>query len=153
MAEKYWLRLDHEGLGMPLPAVYVPTDHLPPKWPLKRRFVHVLNRDENADLPIVAGLAADIADPAGMQLLAVETATSGAQRHAAVVTASSVTTLATGRYTEPSTRVWREQAYAGRLLIVVLGRPPVHASTTPLELLFTPGSRMGVVPLVANQVP
>ncbi|MFI6132686.1 hypothetical protein [Micromonospora sp. NPDC051141] len=153
MAEKYWLRLDHEGLGMPLPAVYVPTGHLPPRWPLEQHFVDVLNHDENADLPIVAGLAADIADPAGMQLLAVETAASGAQRHAAVVDACSVTAVATGRYTEPSTRDWREQAYAGRLLIVVLGHLLVQASTTPLELLFTPGSRMGVVALVANQVP
>lgn len=71
---RYWLRLDHEGLGMPLPAVYMPRACLPATWPLEHDFVGVLNRDENADLLVIAGLALDIADPAGGHLLAVTAA-------------------------------------------------------------------------------
>jgi hypothetical protein len=55
-----------------------------------------------------------------------------------------------GCYTEPSTRAWREEAYAKRMIIVILGRPLVEPGvTTPFEMMFTEGSRIGVVPLVA----
>jgi hypothetical protein len=154
---RYWLRLDHAGLGMPVPAVYVPLQHLPPALQLKRRFVDVVHRDEGADLPIVAGLAADIGDPGGMQLYAVQ---HGPKQDpgALIVTATSATEVASGHYTEvasghytePAPRAWREEAYAARMIILVLGRPSVDRETvTPFELLFTKGSRIGVVPLVA----
>jgi hypothetical protein len=63
---QYWLRLNHERLGMPLPAVYVPTTDLPPRWPVEYRFVDRVHRDEDADLPVITDLAVDIADPAGI---------------------------------------------------------------------------------------
>jgi hypothetical protein len=70
-------------------------------------------------------------------------------RWARTLIASSAKLVASGHYTEPSTEAWRKQAYAGGLVIVVLGRTPVQPSTTPFELLFSAASRMGVIPLVA----
>ena len=145
---RYWLRLDHQGLEMPLPAVYVPRACLPATWPFEHHFVDVIGRDEKADLPVIAGLALDITDPAGGHLVAVET-TPDAKNGARTLTASSVTEVASGYYADPSTRAWREQAYTGGLIIIVIGRTPGHPSATPYEVLFSPGSRMGVLPLVA----
>lgn len=63
-----------------------------------------------------------------------------------------MTVVASGHYTEPATRAWREEAFAKRMIIVVLGQSSVERETvTPFELLFAKGSRIGVVPLVTPQ--
>lgn len=145
-----WLVLPHSGLGMPLPALYVPRVSLPAGWPVLGQFVDSLDRDEKADMPVIRGAALDVRHPAEVALLAVEL--DGADKAAPLVVAEFAE-VASGRLVEPSTAAWRQEAFAKRTVIVAVGAADVDRPYTVGQLLFTPGTLLGVVPLVAPDQP
>lgn len=113
-----WTRLDHEGLGMPAPAVYLPQRSLPPDTRGMWGFEPITTRPGDRDLPYARCgdlvLAAHIGRPNEMDLLI-------APATGPPVAVDGLELLASGRFTGPHPAEWTRAAYSAGSLVAVIG--------------------------------
>jgi hypothetical protein len=140
----HWIRLDHQGLGMPVPAVYVPAPVLDGQNLRRLGFVSVLDRDATADLPMSRRLAADVMTAPDRMTLLVFDKDFGKSRKATVQACPAITLE--GRYADAADEQWQNAAYLARNILLLTGPPPT-SSTVPFQLLFDPNSKITAVRL------
>jgi hypothetical protein len=113
-----WTRLDHEGLGMPAPAVYLPQRILPPDTRGMWGFEPISTRPGSKGLPYARRgdlvLAAHIGGPDEMDLLI-------APASGPPVAVDDLELLASGRFTDLHPAEWKQAAYSAGSLVAVIG--------------------------------
>ena len=124
-----WSRLVHEGLGMPIPAVYLPQRSLPADTRGMWGFEPIVTRDAAKPIPYAYRdgytLVADIRGRDDMDVLIVpEDVFTGTGVPARV---DDPQLLASGRFAEPHPRKWKKAAYAAQSLLAVIGPDDVPA--------------------------
>jgi hypothetical protein len=118
-----WSRLDWAGLGMPIPAVYIPQRSLPPDTRSMWGFEPISIRPANRDIPFAwrggLTLAADINSTDGMDLLSVPAAMFTGTGEPVAVAEPQL--LARGHFTDAHPPEWKDAAWAAQALLVVIG--------------------------------
>lgn len=118
-----WSRLAHEGLGMPIPAVYLPQRSLPADTRGKWGFEPIVTRKAAKPIPYAhcgdLALVADIRGRDDMDLLIVPAAVFTGTGEPSRVDDPQL--LASGRFAEPHPRKWKKAAYAAQSLLAVIG--------------------------------
>jgi hypothetical protein len=140
VAAGHWIRLDHQGLGMPVPAVYVPLPALDGQSLRKLGFVSVIDRDAKADLPMSRRLAADVMTAPDRMTLLVFDQNLGMSRKAVLRARPSA--ALEGRYIAAADEQWQNEAYLAQRILLLTGPPPPTASTPLFQLLFDPKTRV-----------
>ena len=135
MSAPLWSRLAHEGLGMPIPAVYLPQRSLPTDTRGMWGFEPIATRDAAKDIPFAHRdgftLVADIRNRDGMDLLIVPAAVFTGTGEPAHVDEPQL--LASGRFADPHPRKWKQAAYAAQSLFAVIG-PDDFPALNPTKL-------------------
>lgn len=118
-----WSRLAYEGLGMPIPAVYLPQRSLPADTRGMWGFEPIVTRAAAMPIPYAhsdgLALVADIRGRDDMDLLIVPAAVFTGTGEPARVDDPQL--LASGRFAEPHPRKWKKAAYAAQSLLAVIG--------------------------------
>src|ERR1700691_3388255 len=118
-----WSRLPHEGLGMPVPAVYLPQRSLPPDIRGMWGFEPIATRHGERDIPYASRdgltLAVDIVGRDAIDLLIVPAAAFTGTGEPARIDIPQL--LAAGHFPEPHPPTWKEAAYAAQSLLAVIG--------------------------------
>ncbi|SNT61882.1 hypothetical protein SAMN05216276_10867 [Streptosporangium subroseum] len=149
-----WTRLDHDVLGMPAPAVYIPAQALAPSTAADWGFQSMLHRDADAPIPFAHArdrhMAADLASDTEMILLSLP---AEAFATTAPLVSAVPEPLSSGRFATSHPTAWTTAAYAAQSLLLLIGpdeRPALPAGSDLADLwLFH--SAIAVVPLVAPQ--
>lgn len=149
-----WTRLEHEGLGMPCPGIYLPETALTPFTPAMWGFERMTERPADAPLPYARGrdgswLAADVNDPTALSLL-IAPADCVTAAGSAGIRIDAPRVLATGPVDTPHPPQWQEAAYTARTLLLLTGPSPLPALMRDQQLsdLWIFHSSIAVVPLV-----
>lgn len=118
-----WSRLAYEGLGMPIPAVYLPQRSLPADTRGMWGFEPIVTRKGAEPIPYAhrdgLALVADIRGRDDMDLLIVPAAVFTGTGEPARVDDPQL--FASGRFAEPHPRKWKKAAYAAQSLLAVIG--------------------------------
>lgn len=126
---------------MPAPAVFIPRDQLDGLDLATLGFVSVIDRDENANIPISRHLAADVmSTPAGMNLMIFDKQLPLKPKSILKVHPSRVLE---GSYDTVADESWQNEAYNARRLLVLAGPRPDQDSTDPaavFQWLLSPDS-------------
>ena len=130
-----WSRLAHEGLGMPIPAVYLPQRSLPEDTRGMWGFEPIVTRGATKPIPYAQrdslALVADIRSRDGMDLLIVPAVVFTGTGEPARVDEPQL--LASGLFADPHPRKWKRDAYAARSLLAVIG-PDDFPALDPAKL-------------------
>ena len=118
-----WSRLAHEGLGMPIPAVYLPQRSLPTDTRGMWGFEPIVTRGAANPIPYAhrdgLALVADIRGRDDMDLLIVPADVFTGTGEPTLVNEPQL--LASGRFAEPHPRKWKKAAYNAQSLLAVIG--------------------------------
>jgi hypothetical protein len=130
-----WSRLGHEGLGMPIPAVYLPQRSLPADTRGMWGFEPIVTRDAAKPIPYAhrdgLALVADIRGRHDMNVLIVPQDVFTGNGEPARVDDPQF--FASGRFAEPHPRKWKRAAYTAQSLLAVIG-PDDVPSLNPEKL-------------------
>jgi hypothetical protein len=118
-----WSRLAHEGLGMPIPAVYLPQRSLPADTRGMWGFEPIMTREAAKPIPYAhhdgLALVADIRGLDDMDVLVVPVDMFTGTGEPALINDPQL--LASGRFADPHPPKWKKAAYAAQSLLAVIG--------------------------------
>lgn len=144
-----WARLDHDGLGMPLPAVYVPIPDLYRLRPARAGFAPARDVADGGPIPRSTHVLADVADPRTLTLILSSRPLYTPGGPPVTIAEDADTKFITGHYTTPAERAWlKAVARAGGLLLFT-GPPPAEpgstATTSSAEYLLSRETLFGLL--------
>lgn len=123
MSTPPWSRLAHEGLGMPIPVVYLPQRTLPADTRSMWGFEPIGTRDPLKPIPFAhrngSALVADIRGRGSMDLLIVPAGVFTGTGEPGTVEEPEL--LASGHFADAHPRRWKQAVYAAQSLLAVIG--------------------------------
>lgn len=165
-AHQGWLRLDHEGLGMPLPAVYVPAADLYQPDLAALGFARLAEVMAGAVIPRTPNIVADAGSSPEQLTLVISRHDLFAEPGPKALTEDRDTKVVTGRYPTPAEPHWQSQVQEASWILLIAGPQPAPAGSTGARtpqayllsrevlsgLLFDPSTMVAGVNASASQV-
>jgi hypothetical protein len=138
-----WLRLDHQRLALPLPAVYLPAADLYHRDLTELGFVSAVGVvSRGCPLPDSHHLIADVADPDRLCLMVSRLALFRPLGPPVVVSEDQDTKLVVGSYAVPAQRAWQRSAQKAHCMLLIAGpRPAVGGSAVASPGALIPAQR------------
>jgi hypothetical protein len=156
-----WWRLNHEGLALPLPSVYLPADDLYQRDLAALNFAPVLEVSSGGELPLSRHILANVEDPERLMLMVSRRELYQIGGGVVAIAEDQDTKAVTGCYSEPADRTWQREVQKARRIILVAGARPAAPGTTGVNsaqelltsreslfgLMFSPTTMMAMVVL------
>lgn len=145
-----WWRLDHEGLALPVPAVYLPAEDLHQPDLGRLGFGSLLDTASGErPIPLSRHIMAVVDDPDRLALMVSRHELYQLDGPAVAISEDRGSTSVTGQYTEPADRDWQRAVQKARSLILIAGtRPAAEGSTgvpSPQEWLLSKETLFGLM--------
>lgn len=145
-----WWRLNHEGLRLPAPSVFLPAEDLYQGDLAQLGFLSALDT-MSGDNPVATSrnITGDVSDPDRLNLMVSRRALFEWGDPQVVIREDADTKFISGLYTEPADRTWQRQSQKMQLIILIAGPRPAQpgtvAAATPQEWLLTNETLFGLM--------